>query len=152
MASTGYTVWRDWPKSDWIDAILQYDSYNGGEETVPVAVVGVYLDSAADVMIGVLVRKRLQDGLKDRFLVPITRVRGLLTLRTAECVAGDTAQLVQQVLTTVEGRICEAAAASRNVQAAVSGYAEVIGALLDACVSAGVEVDEQTRLRISALQ
>lgn len=148
----GYTIWRDWNETAWIDAILHYDSYNGSEETVPVAIVGVYLDAAATEAIGILVRKRLQDGLKDRFLVPLTRVRGLLALRTAECLAGDATQLIQQILATVEGRIREAAEASRNVQTAVSDYAEVIGALLDACVSAGVEVDEQARLRISAIR
>ena len=35
ISGPGYTMWRDWDEADWVDAIIRYDSYNGGEETSP---------------------------------------------------------------------------------------------------------------------
>jgi hypothetical protein len=139
----GYTLWRDWAEQDWVDGIVHYDSYNGSEETVPCVIVGIYLDSQETRVLGLLIKKRLQDGLKDRFLIPLPRIFGLIDLTSGRSVVGDPSDLVLHTLEALKTRLASVVTASSPVQASANQYAAVVTKLVRDGLSAGLTIDER---------
>ncbi|MDB4780356.1 hypothetical protein OAG48_00330 [bacterium] len=139
----GYTVWRDWPEKEWVDGIVSYDSYNGGQEIVPCVVVGIYLDSEQNRLLGLLIQKRLQDGLKDRFLIPLPRIFGLIDLTSGRSVVGDPSDLILHTLEVLRTRLASVETASSPVQASANQYAAVVTKLVRDGLNAGLKIDER---------
>ena len=148
----GYTIWRDWDQAAWIDGLLRYDSYNGGEETVPVVVVGIYLDAETSEPIGILVRKRLQDGLKDRFLVPLARISGLISLGEDRVILGHTAGMLGQVVSALEDRREATRDATSAVRNSATEYARVIGEKIAGMVPVVEPADSAMANRVDSLR
>ena len=151
VSGPGHTIWRYWDEADWIDAIIRYDSYNGGEEVSPAVVVGIYVDAECGDGMGILVRKRLQDGLKDRFLVPIKRLNGLVLLALKPIEIGAADGLLEHVLKNLESRERETRSATKAVRVSATKYASEIGQQCRQAIQGGLQVETGTLSRFESL-
>ena len=106
-------------------------------------IVGIYLDSQETRVLGLLIQKRLQDGLKDRFLIPLPRIFGLIDLTSGRSVVGDPSDLVLHTLEALKTRLASVVTASSPVQASANQYAAVVTKLVRDGLNAGLTIDER---------
>ena len=122
ISGNGHTRWRHWNNDTSISTAISYNSYTSGSESLRARVIGLYLETHDDTVLGILVSKRIKGQWAQKQLILLNRIHHWVNIDASQMIHGEALTLTQSLLKNLYGQISKSKIKSDSARKTENKY------------------------------